>query len=1183
MSPQHHNRGADISASLDLKINEEASSLLNNWLNELNMDEIVTSKVGGGAAKKPKSSSGAKTKSKKSAHTAVDHQLAPSAANRRHLSDAKRRSTRDDSDKTTMQNTTTKTTSSPHHNAPSSSTVEDQYLVANMLNRTKSDVHDTDMPSNMFIPQNNNDLEMLQIVETNRQLKALSSMSNQENLTRRRIWKSAHSPSSPSGSARNRERSPSHDSLNTSHTTSTRCTSRPSSASSAARRKRKSVSTTRQKNRDTSLTQQTSDMMLMGRTLDSLSPPPADSPTSKKQFLPENPAHKASPAYLRVPQFCPEVCDNKQKRMVEYSIPLQRPSSGFSRGTIRRPGSRGDSSAVSTTIRPSSATVSRSSKHSRTVTRKIRRTSHRAPPSPPSPQAQTSNFSDEEELEDPEILRIMNMTHADSDQDDNVVPTSRPDTFHNDDPAKDTGRDPQLRDHYAYSSSPQHGGESSGQNPSIASPQNALPYSEDFERREAERLNRMRLLQKRESQLKRMETERTFVDQTLFDASDIISASNPYINPRTSFSATSERSKSREKISKSKRSPSSRRQAKTSVEPANSSTSAGRYKRHDHPEIARQRILYKDLYEGHGDDDIEKEIEQKLRDMHHQLRTEREEKDKMTERLKQIEFERKQEEMERLRRERVRLQQEHEEKRLQHLEEKADEFIATRHLRTKRQLFLLWRSKYLPQIRRLKDIQYQLAWKKKSRFFLAWRHFVEKQSENRYEQHLQRRMIVEQQRQDAADQFYRMRTLTKFLVRWQFMYKISKQRREIKKTSKLRQEKISSLLQRLQSDAQETSPEPQMEQTPMVNSQTTPEPPTTGRSKKRTPTKKTRKTSGRSKKPSSTSASSNQDASSVQSDAQPLKSSQPTGGESIPDHSASQSTPTDTTHGEDTSSKPDPMKHMMERQKARLEARKALQEKYRLAEEEKDRQREEELKKQEELEKEQKRQLLLEKKRQAELKKQKEEEREKRREEYHQKREKADMFRLRACLKFYGFLPWKQFVRMTREQSRHAQDHHDLLLKRQTFSNLQYAFQLSQDEKQKQVQRAAFTMERFSNRFLLSQCLQAWNQNYIERRAYYAEIDHSHHVRVMTESFQHWRAVFLVVQSRRLEIESKQMDKAVIHSRKFTKKWFWMLWRAYTLQERECKREEQMATQLRSKVEGWLSDFRMQSDFDWDA
>lgn len=1157
----------NITSSVDLQVKELASNLLNNWLDEVNLDKIIDSKVehetldheslsstenessSNQVTKKKLISQKTEAKKKLNKKDEKNGQKSNAIGNLGNVgkspSTSKLNATRSKSPSTSKKSNTSNLNSTANTNQIKKNNLDNEYSVSNLINQNPLDEKELGLIEQMFIPNSATDLNMLEVLETNRQLKALSDFSNPNAFNSKFIWKSAQAGSNSSPTQHNphtEEYSQDNDYLENQVVKraikkNLEDQPRPKSSKRSDNKtfvrlrassigKKMNLNSTHNINNNK---QKPSQFVLTGKTLFDESPNSSFSNVGSY-----SPTASLSPTMKRMNH-------HKEKKDITRSKLLSSPTV-LSR-SLRQQAENDEKELIfKHKLNPSlyvnnEAAIQLNYNSSPRQSSSFRKSLAKDPNEmflAPKPRTKTNfrksvakpeiniNRSSIDTIDDPEVYRIMNMKITDIPMDDESEVINDLDLEANQEPPENT---PQPRD-IPF-------------NP-IDIEAYLRKQAEDAQKamkKEQEWEEKMKKIQEKQNQLATLEEEKIQINRNLFNVQNLVSDDNPYINSNVS-----------------------------KKEKAISPSAGKKYQRMEHPEIVRQKNVYKNLYSSDPQEaDIENEIEKKLVSMHEELKRERDEKEKIAEMLKKIELERKKEELEKIRLEKQKLIEEQKKIVKHNLLEKAKSFSTTIDLRLKRKAFLFWKSLNTSMIKRLKEFEYKLLWKKKSKIFIAWKNYVKKQKEIKFEQILQRRLIVEQQREEAADNFYRMKLLTQSFIRMQFMFRLSKQKKEIIKVSKIRHEKMNNLLQRLQDSAQQQQLQDPISQSPIT-------------------TKSNSRTSMNISQDHSNSQKSSPSRTNIEliSKTSHLQSNQDQADKTIQSHQLLQSQDNSETQSQAKSTQSHPFLSMLERQKARMESRRALQEKYKKADEEKERQREEEQRKLEQEEKEQKRLAIQEKKKEKELKIQKEKEKEQRLAEYKKKKEIADLHYLKACMKYHGFLPWKRFIQQMHDQNKKSDEYYSNNLKRLAFHTILESYHNKKLHKEQEKKFGIELLVKSFNRVLLKQYFENLKQIFQSIQESNRRIDILYETNLKRYVFKEWLEKFRIQKTIREKKEAIQMDIAMKHSNHFTKKWFFIRWKMFVILSKEEKKEKHLESQLRNKVENWLSDFRVKTELDWD-
>lgn len=625
---------------------------------------------------------------------------------------------------------------------------------------------------------------------------------------------------------------------------------------------------------------------------------------------------------------------------------------------------------------------------------------------------------------------------------------------------------------------------------------------------------------------------------------------------------------------------------------------------------------------------VDLEKERKLKEEVDQLRKQIEEEKAQLEKLK----EKRQEEMKAIKEndlmrkeiEKIKKQQEDLIK-AQHIQrdkiitEVVQELRVTKRLKTIRDVFSKWYRKTRPRIERHKQILSIYLWRLKRKAFSQLMKNCESRKSQREQQRVEKVLREQHKREETATKFNRIRTLSRYLIRWITTYKIQKEKRVLQAQHERRRQKMESFLENFSKisepeEVQQPAPVPNKVRSPSQQQQ---QQQPVKRSSVRSPSQQPQTTRSPIKEhqPSTPSEIATGEAqrsplesvSTLESPTTPtievIPQEQPTVSQSTNGHLESIETTTeptetdivtpatdDDTPNQDETTKlsksPDikPPAFLMTMEQRQIERKKrweVLQQKYKQQELEKEKKRKEEEEKVLAEEAEKKKQLLEEKKREKELAKLKEEEKERKRLEMMEKNRMAYDHYRKSLMKYYGWISLKRLLEKREGVMREAQRYYESGLLYRCFKVLaRHRVEMKALRVQEHLRNIELFQRKVQLRIMRNTFL-CFVRSHQQIKDWQEQADKLHGEHVRQATFRHWRQTFERVRHQRLLDKHTKEQLAHQFARSFNMRYYFRRWQQFVIEQKEEREKSAIGQELKTKVRSWLEEFRKQNDIEW--
>jgi hypothetical protein len=536
------------------------------------------------------------------------------------------------------------------------------------------------------------------------------------------------------------------------------------------------------------------------------------------------------------------------------------------------------------------------------------------------------------------------------------------------------------------------------------------------------------------------------------------------------------------------------------------------------------------------------------------------------------------------------------------------EIEATRRLKCLKRIFSLWHHRAVPRLQRMKTCQSRYQWKIKSKAFCSLKRLVEEKKSLREHIQIQKQLLEQHKKEAAATKLHRSKELSRYFIQWLTKYKISKEKRLLSVQHERRKQKMENFLEQFankivqQEDATKKSVQdipkiqPSNSGSRTVTSVTTRKSVSSIRESQKIRTNQKRVeiqvATNKDVNPSPVSEQHHSitkppsnilsDPVNSANDAEIAVSEQVQIIPSDSDNSSNQEN-TDQT----VSSVKKPVKSpaflltMEQREKERKEKREQLQLLY------KEKQLEREKRKKEEEERaiaedsEKKRILLEEKRREKQLQIQKIEEKEQKRIELEEKNAKAyNHYRL-SLMKYQIWIPLKKLVAKANGKMVTAEQFHEKHLKKKVFQCLRLHLMEMREQKQQENHLKVQLLQNKINRRRMRSMFNAWTVHQQMVLDQNVEAEKIYRRNTMRYYLIGWKKSYEKHKEDRLITELEKESKADEFAQKFTLRCYFSRWQEYVEQQKDNREKNQIGLELKSKVRGWLDEFRSQNDIDW--
>ncbi|KAL9641533.1 hypothetical protein ABK040_013454 [Willaertia magna] len=548
------------------------------------------------------------------------------------------------------------------------------------------------------------------------------------------------------------------------------------------------------------------------------------------------------------------------------------------------------------------------------------------------------------------------------------------------------------------------------------------------------------------------------------------------------------------------------------------------------------------------------------------------------------------EELERLKLQQKKVLEEHEKERVKIFDKMLLEIEDTKRLSLLSKTFNVWVKKSRKRWQLMLKIKTKLEWKRKRKAFRALFLNAQEEKEVREKKRLERELMIEQKKLNAADHFFRTRSLSRYFVKWVCQYRIARDRKIIEKQHARRKKVMENFIEKIK------QPEPPKEQKEhpvevKVNPLDTTNKKISPQKVLVIPKERKRETQPKEKR-IETNVQVVEDTVEGQQTGSPLVESttdvsqSPKLTASLPTNNLNQSSQQNVESQSKTLTirklrSPTPptfLKTMEERITERKERWKQLQEKYKQNEEEKERIRKEQEQKKLEEEQEKKKAIVEEKRKEKELAKLKILEKEKRQLELQQKLTMAQKHYERSLLKYLIWNPLMKIYQEAKLQEKTANRIYNISLLKKTLNILKFNVvemkQLRKQENQKKIEQLIQKHERNC----VLKAMKSLRINHKRMIDKYIEADYTYSHNSLKKHFSIWKKLQTRKKHQRILRKHENKQKANTYSTKFTKSFYFRRWRLNIQEQKEQRERERQQEQLKEKVKGWLEEYRFEFD-----
>ena len=523
--------------------------------------------------------------------------------------------------------------------------------------------------------------------------------------------------------------------------------------------------------------------------------------------------------------------------------------------------------------------------------------------------------------------------------------------------------------------------------------------------------------------------------------------------------------------------------------------------------------------------------------------------------------------MERVRQQQMKILKEHEKERAKMLDKMTDDILQNNTLTMKSKYFNIWAKRCSKRFQMLLKSKTIFEWKTKKRAFKGLISNWKENKELKEKKSIERQILSEKKKIQAAEQFYRSKALSTFFLRWTCKYKISRDKKIIEKHHSRRREMMNNFIEKMKEN-NVAKQETEMAQLHSVVSALVPK-------TEELPQVRKSKTSRKETAPNT---------SPIPRDPSTIPPQALSTSENVVEILANtEQEPKDKILVKKIKNLPPPafLKTMEDRVSERKERWKQLQEKYKQQEEDKEKVKQEEDKKKQEDELEKKRLALEEKRKEKEQQKLKALEKEKRLLDAQAKLEKARCHYHRTIMKNRILKPLIALVKDIKEKERMANGHYCSNIGKFVFiglrANIIEERELRKDLNKRKIQQLIRKHEIRS----LSRSLKGLKQNVRRNEDMLEEAAaHYRHAALSTCLKQWKRSMRLMKEDRLLKKHENKKKADQFYTSHLLRVYFRNL-RSHIQEEKFAREKEQQGKQLKEKVRGWLEDFKIKQDIDW--
>ncbi|KAG2382525.1 hypothetical protein C9374_005105 [Naegleria lovaniensis] len=162
-------------------------------------------------------------------------------------------------------------------------------------------------------------------------------------------------------------------------------------------------------------------------------------------------------------------------------------------------------------------------------------------------------------------------------------------------------------------------------------------------------------------------------------------------------------------------------------------------------------------------------------------------------------------EMEKVKQQQLKVLKEHEKERTEMLQKISEEILRNNNLTLKSKIFNLWMKKSAKRFQLLLKAKTLFQWKVKKKAFKALYQNCKLKKEVFEKQQIEKMLLLEKKRNQAADQFYRSRSLSSCFLKWVCQYKIARDRKIIERQHLRRRDMMNHFIEKMKKQQEEVA------------------------------------------------------------------------------------------------------------------------------------------------------------------------------------------------------------------------------------------------------------------------------------------------------------------------------------------------------------------------------------------